>query len=344
MHKDWLVSQQQNGAHVDDYGVLDFGNRTAEIQAASSATILMDLSHLGVLRVAGEDAADFLQSQFSNDIRLVTAEQGQLSAYCTPKGRMLALMRILLIGDTYHLIVPREVLPALTRRLQMFVMRSRVTLEEAGDILVLGISGPQADALLQQQGLPSPETNYGSAMHDGVCVTRVSDAPVRFLLVGAEEKMALLWQGWAEAATTAGFSAWRWLDIQAGLPNVYSATQEAFVPQMTNLEILDGVNFKKGCYPGQEIVARMQYLGKLKQRMYRLHSDADIHAQSGDRLYAGSFGDNAAGTVVDAQPAPQGGVDLLAVTQIKSAEANDLHFEKIDGPILNIESLPYLLQ
>ena len=347
MPNDWLDRQQHKGAKIDNHSVVHFGDAAAELQAAKDATVLADLSYLGVVRVEGEDATSFLQSQFSNDIEQVNESLSQLSSYCNPKGRMLALLRVLHAPNGYLLVLPRELLPNFMKRLQMFVMRAKVQLSHDDTMLAFGLSGANAAELLQTMGLHVPADQNASSANNGVTLSRI-DAKIdggqdRFLLVGPYDDMARLWDQLFVDSTAVGAPVWRWLDIEAGIPNIYSQTVEAFVPQMANLEILNGVNFKKGCYPGQEIVARMQYLGKLKQRMVRLHSDGDITAQAGDRIYAKSFGDNAAGTVVDAQAAPGGGIDLLAVTQIKSAEAGDLCLESTDGPPLNVESLPYSL-
>jgi folate-binding protein YgfZ len=133
---------------------------------------------------------------------------------------------------------------------------------------------------------------------------------------------------------------WSWLDIMAGLPTVLPETSEAFVPQMANLEILGGVNFKKGCYPGQEIVARMQYLGRLKQRMFRAHVDSPQRPMPGLDVHCPEFGEQSAGAVVDAQPSPRGGYDLLAVIQISCARSEELRLGDRQGPRLKIETQP----
>ncbi len=348
MLNDWLDTQQHKGAKIDNHSVIHFGDAAAELQAAKDGTVLADLSYLGLVRVEGDDAKDFLQSQFSNDIQQVNEFLSQLSSYCTPKGRMLALMRVLHTPDGYLLLLPRELLPNFMKRLQMFILRAKVQLSHDDAMLAFGLSGQKAADLLQKVGLDAPTEQNAGSRHNDIVLSRINvrndRGRDRFLLVGPYQGMATLWDTLSSAdATAVGAPVWRWLDIQAGAPNIYSQTVEAFVPQMANLEILNGVNFKKGCYPGQEIVARMQYLGKLKQRMVRLHSNDNITVQPGDRIYAKSFGDNAAGTVVDAQAAPGGGVDLLAVAQIKSAEAGDLCLETTGGPALNIGSLPYSL-
>ena len=134
---------------------------------------------------------------------------------------------------------------------------------------------------------------------------------------------------------------WDWLEIRAGIPVITAATQEAFVPQMVNLELLGGVSFQKGCYPGQEIVARSQYLGKLKRRMYLAHTDRDVAPGAGTQLYSRDLDGQPSGMVVSAAPAPGGGFDLLAVIQTTSADVHPIHLGTPDGPVLALEPLPY---
>jgi folate-binding protein YgfZ len=150
-----------------------------------------------------------------------------------------------------------------------------------------------------------------------------------------------LWDTLNVRGAPVGESAWRLLEIKAGLPAIFAGTSELFVPQMTNLHLINGVSFTKGCYPGQEIVARMQYLGTLKRRMYLGHVDTDQQASPGDSLFTSADQEQAIGRVVDAQPHPDGGQSLLAVIQIKLAEAGDIHLGSADGPLVVLEPLPY---
>lgn len=140
-----------------------------------------------------------------------------------------------------------------------------------------------------------------------------------------------------------GARCWAWLDIMAGIPTVYPQTSERFLPQAANLDLLGGINFRKGCYTGQEIIARLRYLGKLKQRMYRAHADTERVPEPGANLYGASAGAQAVGTVVDAQPSPQGGCDLLAVAYIDSVQGEALRLSEPVGPELALQPLPYAL-
>jgi len=163
------------------------------------------------------------------------------------------------------------------------------------------------------------------------------------IVVGlAPDRFILLAPPHAAPAPNAGADTWELASIRAGVPTITAATQEAFVPQMANFELLGGVSFKKGCYPGQEIVARMQYRGGLKRRMARAHVAGAERPQPGDAAYSGAFGDQAAGTIVNAAPAPEGGFDVLVVAQIESIERGDLRWKSPGGPPLEIREHPPL--
>ncbi len=335
---------KNSGGNTDDAGIVRFGKPQDEIKSAAEDNILTDLSHLCLIRVSGDDAGAFLQSQLSNDINQVAADHSQISAYCTPKGRMLAIFRIFHSDGDYLLQFPVSLRESVIKRLQMYVLRAKVSFADETDRVAIGLSGPGADALLGDQSLPHPTEVDGCTLQQGTLIVRLPGPHPRYQLMGDTTKMGQLWGTLSKQATPTGEAAWSWLDIMAGLPTVTPATSEAFVPQMANLELLAGVNFKKGCYPGQEIVARMQYLGKLKQRMVRLSVVGDHLPEPGEAVHAPNFPNQSAGTVVSAQPAPGGqGYDLLAVVQISSVENGELHLGGPDGAKLKIESLPYSL-
>ncbi len=165
----------------------------------------------------------------------------------------------------------------------------------------------------------------------------------RFQINTAPQYAPGLWQKLSSVARPAGSPCWDWLDIRAGIPEIMPPTQEEFVPQMANLDVIGHVNFKKGCYPGQEVVARMHYLGKAKRRMYLAHVEGDIAPQAGDELYSAEMEGQACGMVVNAAAAPQGGFDLLAVVQTASQETQMVHWKSLEGTTLEFLPLPYPL-
>ncbi len=343
MNTDWQNLLLEQGAELEDDLVTSFGDPAAERQATASGHVIADLSHYGLIEATGEEARDFLQNQFSNDMRLVGVSQSQISAYCNPKGRMLAAFRIFQQGETFYLRLPRSILEPTLKRLRMFVLRTKVTLDDASDKLArFGFAGPDADKHLSKILDNVPAEANAVAENPGLSVIRLPDTMPRFEIHGEPNAMISLWKQLAEQATPVGADCWSWLDIQAGIPEVLPETIEAFVPQMVNLGALDGISYKKGCYPGQEVVARMHYLGKLKRRMYRANVSTNTVPSPGDNLYSPTETDQSVGKVVEAQPNPNGGIDLLAVIQIATADSGNIHLGVTeDTPRLDFQDLPY---
>jgi folate-binding protein YgfZ len=343
---DWTAFLNSQGAHWDHGVVTHFGDSTNDAPTSNpngDTHILCDLSRNGLISVTGADAATFLQNQFCNDVRNVTPSLSQLNAYCTPKGRILAFFRLFQRDDAYYLRLPREILEPTLKRLRMFVLMSKVTLEDASDTLVrIGFSGPKAGQLLGEYVNEVPATT-DAVSHDGLSIICIQPG-TRFEIIGDAAAVSTLWTKLSDQATPVSDRHWELQDIQAGIPEVVTETQEAFVPQMLNLQAINALSFKKGCYPGQEIVARMHYLGKLKRRMFLAHIADEVSAAAGDPLFAeDSTSGQGVGKVVRAQPNPDGGTDLLAVIELSSAEQQALRLNNIDGPLLKLLELPYML-
>jgi folate-binding protein YgfZ len=259
---------------------------------------------------------------------------------------MLALFTLFMRDDDYYLQLPQELLEAVQKRLTMFVMRSDVKLEGVGDVLPsFGLSGPQADALLSKALGNCPSEPGQSLTIDGVTLLRRPGDSPRFICLATTDRLIALWQTLAPEAQAAGAASWDLLEIRAGIPDISTSSVEAFVPQMVNLQLVNGVNFKKGCYPGQEIVARMQYLGKLKRRMYRAQVDSTELPASGTTLFSpDSASAQGAGKVVRSAPSPNGGSELLVVAEISSAEQQTLFLENENGVHLRLLDLPYAFE
>lgn len=344
MNNEWKSFLTDRGAAFDADGSAAFANASAEVGAAARANVVCALTHLSILHAHGPDALAFLNGQFTNDLRQVDDSHSQLSAYCTPKGRMLAIFRIYKRGEGYDLILPSTLAGNTLKRLRMFIMRSKVAIEHVDEQRVaVGYSGPGITQLLSPLLGDIPGAADQCTEHDDHNLLRLPGPHPRYLLVAPPAKQQELWRKLTPTVISTGRAAWSWFDIIAGLPSIWPATVEEFVPQSTNLELVGGVSFKKGCYPGQEIVARMHYLGKPKQRMYRLHLPQGHSVSRGDKIYGTDLRDQAAGMVVDAQPAPQGGTDMLAVVQLSSVASGPIGIGAPDGPRLTMDSLPYEL-
>ncbi len=341
----WQDFLQRTGAVLTDGEVSHFGDPQSERRHVVGGDVIADLSHLSLICATGEDAGSFLQGQVSNDIRLVTATHSELAAYCSPQGRMFAVFRVFMRDGVYFLQLPASLTEPTLKRLKMFVLRAKVTLADADTEWVrVGVSGPNTPAILAEAGLALPGHNDNCVTDGGLTVLQISEPAPRFEIIGLSEAMERVWTQLRARLAPVGAAAWSWLDIAAGIPVVLPGTVEQFVPQMANLDLVGGINFKKGCYPGQEIVARMHYLGRLKQRMIRARVETGKRPEPGAPVYAPDFVDQSAGTVVDAQPGPDGGFELLAVVQLSSIRNGELHLDSPSGPKLQRLEMPYSIE
>jgi folate-binding protein YgfZ len=337
----WQEALSQRGASFEGAEISAFGNAAAELAAARDAAVLCDLAPLAALRVAGPDAEAFLQGQLTSDLTTLDYGSSQYSAWCSPKGRVLAnfLLRRS-SGQTFELILPAPLLEPIRKRLGMFVLRAKVKLEDASATSVrIGIGGPAA-AQAVAAVVGSTPSLHQSVPRDGALLLQLNGAC--FMAIVEPERAAELWDRLAAHARPAGFSCWRWLLVRAGVPVILPPTQDRLIPQAINWDALGGVSFQKGCYTGQEIVARTQYLGRLKERTVLAHAELDV-VNPGMLLFSASFGDQSCGMVLNAAPAPAGGSDLLAVAQIAAAEKGDLRLAAVDGSPLSLLALPYEL-
>jgi tRNA-modifying protein YgfZ len=340
MNQTWQDFLNRQYAHIVDGVVQHFGDAQSELSTTRTCTVVCDLSQFGLLRVSGEDAQSFLQNLLSSDVREVSTHRAQVSSFNTAKGRMLATFLIWQTGADYFLQLPRSLCAPIQKKLSMYVLRSKVKIADVSDEWVcLGLAGIEAEAMVGECFASAPQDVMSVAQHNYGSVIRLDKS--RYQIVTDPTHASSLWRCMNDGARPAGSFCWDWLNIRAGVPVVLPATQEQFVPQMANLEQIGGVNFKKGCYPGQEIVARMQYLGKLKRRMYLAHVTGE--AKAGDELYSAEMEGQSCGMVANASAAPDGGCDLLAVVQISSHDTQTVHLGSLQGEALEFQTLPYSL-
>ncbi|WP_311221098.1 MULTISPECIES: folate-binding protein [unclassified Acidovorax] len=291
------------------------------------------LAHMGVIRVEGEDAASFLQGQLTQDFALLGLQEARLAAFLSAKGRMQASFIGFKRSPTEILLIcSRDLLAPTLKRLSMFVMRAKAKLTDATeDFAVYGLAGTAAQALLPEAGAAWAKRDV-----DGASVVR---------LYPAQGQARALWVAPAGTLAPAGpvlsDALWQWSEVQSGIATLTAPLVEAFVPQMLNYESVGGVNFKKGCYPGQEVVARSQFRGTLKRRAYLAHTAGDVAV--GAEVFAHGDAEQPVGTIVQTAPAPGGGVDLLVSMQISAASAEALNATSAGGPALTLQPLPYTL-
>ena len=333
--------------HIDEATAIeDFGRTLTAADLA--AGFVAPVTDLGLIAVSGEDAASFLHNQLTNDVEHLASNEARLAGFCTPKGRLQAtfLMWVDAAG-TIWLQLPRSIQAPLQKRLTMFVLRAKAKLrdatEEDGVVAVLGIGGGAGVAALGAFVPELPGAPYGKVEGAFGTVIRLADAfgAPRYLWLSSAEQAKTAVTALREQLVLGGNAAWRLAAIHAGVPQVTSATQEQFVPQMINLELLGGVNFKKGCYPGQEIVARSQYLGKLKRRT-SLASVDNAAVRAGDEVFSTADPDQPCGMIVNAAPNGMKGADVLVETKLGALQ-EDVRLGSSAGPALRFLPMPYAL-
>ena len=336
MNSIWQEILGPSSARFRNGLLADFGDAAAELAAARTATIVAPLTHLGVIEVTGPDAAAFLQNQLTSDVKHLAGDAAQYSAWCSAKGRMLASFLIFRMGPAYQLQLSADLLPTIDKRLRMFVLRSKVQITDVSAACALiGLAGPEMDAVLHGAGLPVPTTPRQTAAFAAGTVIRLDAG--RCQIAVQREAAAALWQKLQAGARPVGTCAWQWLDICAGIPLISERTSEEFVPQMASFEQLDAVSFRKGCYPGQEVVARTQYLGKVKRHLYRAHATTIMAA--GDAIYSPTNPQQPCGMVTNAAPAPDGGYDALVIVQETFFGAADLALASPAGARVELQAL-----
>jgi len=341
MNSIWHSFLQKHNAVIENNYISHYGNASAELKSTCSNTVIADLSHFGLIHFSGEDASAFLQGQLSCDVRKIDRRTARYGSCCTPKGRMLASFLIWQNSSGYLMQIPIPLLRTLEKRLSMYVLRSKVKLNNYSARYVrIGVAGNRASDVVEKifRATPDPFLGVINSAHESILCL----AQNRFEIVTTPEHAPKLWEHLRKYAMPVGRFCWDWLEIKAGIPVITPATQEQFVPQMTNLEAIGGISFEKGCYPGQEIVSRTQYLGKIKRRMYLANICTKEPVAAGDELYSNKK--QVCGMVVNAAPSPEGGYDVLAVIQTDSAKNENIYWKDLKGPILKIMPLPYLLK
>jgi folate-binding protein YgfZ len=336
----------------------------AHFGAALTAAQLADgfvapVGNLGLIAATGPDAATFLHGQLTNDVANLPTGVVRLAGYCTPKGRLQATMAMwrsaaaapdasgVVQPGAIYLQLPLALQAAFQKRLSMFVMRAKAKLVDAtrdpAHAVVLGLGGARAEAALLQHVASVPPAVNTVVEHANGTVLRLADAfgAPRYLWLTSTDTALVALPALQQTLALGGSDAWELSGIHAGIAQVTSATLEQFVPQMINFELVGGVNFKKGCYPGQEIVARSQYLGKLKRRT-ALATIADPAAAAGAELFSLDDPAQPCGMIVNAAPNGAGGVDALVEVKLATLE-QAVHLGSTAGARVEFLPMPYAL-
>ncbi len=336
MNSDWNNYLQTLGAQNND--------AASDNQKAATTTILCNLFQFSIIVVAGNDAVKFMQGQFTNDVAKINEEISQLNGFCNKKGRMIANFRAFKHQGNYFLSIKSNLVERSIVHLQNYVLRAHVAIQDVSEQMVqLGLSGENSIELLAPFIENINQAIDSVSFNDDYIAVRVAGKQPRYEVFCSLEHAKTLWQAISQQAEVVDAASWDYLNIQAGLPLIDAGTSGEFVPQMANMELINGISFTKGCYTGQEIVARMHYLGKLKKRCYKINIDTDKKPDNGDKLFAENAraGQNT-GAIIQAEKNPESGYDALAIIQTADIQTN-LFLHDADGPKVTIEELPYSL-
>ncbi|MCC7326878.1 MAG: folate-binding protein YgfZ [Burkholderiales bacterium] len=310
------------------------------IATTSSSTIVAPIPDIGLIGFDGPDAAAFLHSQLSSDVTGMAPGTVALSSYNSPKGRMLGSLLLWRRGpEAFVAFVAADIAAMLRKRISMYVLRARVTVSDLTPSgRRFGVAGPNARETIHAALDAAVESAQGTVASGECLIVATPDG--RYLVHAPEVLADDVWNRLVAHAAADSTEAWNWRAIRTGVPLITQATADLFVPQTANWDLVGGINFHKGCYPGQEIVARMQYLGRLKERLFAFHVDCAPPAPA-TPLFSATYGAQSCGTVVNAASSPDGGSDLLAVVQWAALDDAQLHLSTIDGPVLTRWPLPY---
>jgi len=346
MNAQWKEFLIEAGARLQECVVMDFGNPAQECAAVVNTNVMTDLSHEGLIGVEGADTIAFLQGQFTCDIHEVGTNMSRLGAWCNPKGRVRVNFRVFQRAEGFYLALPAECVENTCQQLRKYILRSKVTLRNAsGEWIRIGCSGPAIEEELRQVFLTLPSEPDQVIQEGTTTVIRLRGSFPRFEILGDSDTLTKVWNILKKANTVSiGASAWSTLEVLSGVPVITQVTTEAFVPHMLNLPEIGAVSFRKGCYTGQEIVARTQYLGKSKRRLYLAWIPPQESPRPGDPLWTPAEGEEQnPGQIVNVAPAPEGGFLVLAVIAVADAQQGEIHLRDQNGCLLKIRVFSYFL-
>ena len=346
--QDFLIEQQ---AQLDESGAIrQFEFPELERVLIKHGPVMTSLAHQALLKVSGEEAQSFLQGQLTNDIQLVNEQQAQYSAYCDPQGNVLALFLVFMFQDDYYLSFDRSLAETIQKRLQMFIMRSKVTLTPMADELIrFGFAGQFADLDIQRRldTKIKQEMSAGLSKEEGLEQTLIIKVPGPFHsyeIFAPLEQAITAWNKLKMNGDVTNSADWRLLNIASGRAEITQAVSAQHLAQSFNFDKTQVINFKKGCFPGQEVIARIHYRGKSAKRMLRIHLDTLLEIQPGDTLELTDNNDKTHKLdVVSANPDIFEGTLCLAIGNLKSLELAQGELRTADGGLAKIEPLPYLL-
>lgn len=354
MNKDWKVFLEDQGAVLVEnqvgektfFEIESFGDSELEKNLSEQDVIFSTYNNFSLIKVEGDDAESFLQNQLTNDVRNITDKNHQQTAWCNPKGRMIANFRVYKKGEAFFLSMASDLTEHVLKKLQMYVMMSKVTLEDVTENYArFTIAGDNIESNLTEifeETLANLDQNEDIAFHtNAVSILRLKGSLPRFDIIATIEEAKILWQKCKTLAKPVSGTGNNYLNILSGIPEITSASSEAWIPQMVNYIQVGGVDFKKGCYPGQEVVARLNYLGKTKRRMYLLELKTNDKIITGQGIANDS--DNDAGKILNAVQSNTNTVNALAVLKIAAVNEGNLKLAESNSEV-SVLDLPYAVE
>ena len=336
MSDSWHNFLRRQGAAFAGASVLRFGDG-ASVYLDPNDTVFSPVTWMGIARVSGSDAAEFLQAQLTGDIRDIGFGISRISGYCNPKGRLLAIFRVLRDGDDFLLLSDSGILPGILQRLQMYVLRMKVDLAVETARVAIGLTGPGANHIVAELAGSPAEMPTEVFCKGGVCSIPLGDREKGYLVIAPPEQLIKSWTEIRSGTQLAGSDQWALFEMRSGLARITAATQEDFIPQSVNLDLIGGVSFSKGCYPGQEIVARVRYLGRVKHRMARALVTHGELPTPGDPVFLDAKTTQRAGTVINAVGLPSGTGELLATVPLASSTGAEFPVDQAGRSIRLVE-------
>jgi folate-binding protein YgfZ len=345
----WLDFLAAQNAQFDEAGkIATFGQPELERFLIKNGPVLTSLTHQALLKVTGSEVDAFLQGQLSNDLKNVTDSKAQLSAYSDPQGQVLALFLIFKYQGDLYLNFDGALKEPILKRLRMFVLRADVQFTDVSDSLIqIGFAGEFGDLDIQRRLSTKVKDVYETDYIDidgmrDICVVKVPGPYHRYALFGPAEQMMEAWKSLRSNADVTNSYDWNLLNITAGVPEVNANTTGKFVAQFLNLDKLDAINFKKGCFPGQEIIARMHYRGKVTKRMIRIRFEESLNLTAGETLILKDSNEKSHKlAVISSNPNIFNGTICLAIGTLRSLGAVEGDLLTESGSSAIIEPLPY---
>ncbi len=345
----WQSFMTEQGAQfTDDARIETFGHAEIERYLIKHGPVVTSLAHQGLLKVSGSEASTFLQGQLTSDVNQVSDTHAQLSSYCDPQGNVLAVFLIFKYKGDFYLSFDSSLKESIQKRLSMFVLRSDVQITDASQELIhIGFGGEFGDLDIQRRLETKVKEVYeaGHVAAEGmedVFVVKVPGPYHKYDLFGPVEQIKQAWSKLRDNSDVTNTQDWNLLNIAAGVPEITSATTGKLTAQFLNLDKLDAINFKKGCFPGQEIIARIHYRGKVTKRMLRVRLEETLELAAGDTLtLKDNNGKNHNLEIINANPDILGGTRCLAIGTLKSLGSVEGNLMSESGQPAIIEPLPY---